>query len=241
MRKNYVKKGLAAVIIILFIFMSINPSSGNMMSSDDTTPPVTTHTLDPAEPDGLNGWYVSDVTVILNATDDMSGVKEIIYEVDGDQGIIKGDSGTFTITKEDDGEDVLVKYWAVDNAGNVEFRNSFTIDMDQTPPYVEITWDYTGKRPPYLFIFTATATDATSGMERVDFYFNAIVQKTVYGPGPEYVWSLLYIPVPSAIFWVTAYDMAGNMAIDILKPSYLDIKLFSNYIFFRTAFSRGNW
>jgi len=42
-------------IIILFVTMSIVPSSGNTAFNDDTIPPVTTCTLDPPEPDGLNG------------------------------------------------------------------------------------------------------------------------------------------------------------------------------------------
>jgi len=195
------------------------PSPKNIVFNNDTMPPVTIHTLDPPEPDGFNGWYVSDVTVTLNATDDMSGVKEIIYRIDGDQGIISGDNGTFTITDDDDGDDVLVEYWAVDNAGNVESRNSFTIDMDQTPPLIDLTYTYewTCFRGLWLFIFEANATDFASGMERVEFYLNDVVQEIVYGPGPEFIWSLLYCPIPCAIFWATAYDMAGNNDFDTIK------------------------
>ena len=39
----------------------------------DATPPRTTHELDPAEPDGDNGWYTSPVEVTLNATDNDGG------------------------------------------------------------------------------------------------------------------------------------------------------------------------
>ena len=189
MRKNLVKKGLALVIITLFIGMSITPSSGNIISSNDTTPPVTTHTLDPPEPDGLNGWYVSNVNVTLNATDDMSGVKEIIYEVDGGQGIIKGDKGTFTITQKYDGDDVLVEYWAIDNSGNKEPRNSFTIDMDQTRPLIDLTYSiehdiYFG----WIWVFYANASDWTSGMDYVEFYKDDVLQATVMGHGPSYEW-----------------------------------------------------
>jgi len=197
MRNDSHKKALVLGIIALFIIMSIAPSSGNMMSSDDTTPPVTTHTLDPPNPDGFNGWYVSNVNVTLNATDDMSGVKEIIYEVDSDQGIIKGDSGTFNITEEYDGNDVLVEYWAIDNADNEESRNNFTIDMDQTKPILDLIYELIGGNQwdGWDLLFTAYASDVTSGMDRVEFYKDDELQETITGPGPEYCWEFHWDPI----------------------------------------------
>jgi hypothetical protein len=191
----------------------------------DDTPPSSGHTLDPPNPDGLNGWYVSDLEVTVSASDpsigcdrEGSGVDYIVYEIDGDQGTIDGDNGIFTITQEDDGDDVLVEYWAVDNVGNEETpHNTFRIDMDQTPPVIDLTYEYTGTAPPYNFIFTANSTDATSGMERVEFHLNAELQKVVSGPGPEYVWELLYVPIPVAIFKSTGYDFAGLFAFDTVR------------------------
>ena len=40
----------------------------------DCIPPTTSCFLDPLVPNGLNGWYVSNITVTLNATDNESGV-----------------------------------------------------------------------------------------------------------------------------------------------------------------------
>jgi hypothetical protein len=158
---------------------------------DDTTPPVSTHTLDPPEPDGNNSWYVSDVNVTLNATDDLSGVKEIRYTINGGaQQVIPGDNGSFILSE--DGDDIYVEYWAIDNSGNAEKKNSFTIDIDQTPPEIEITYEVIGGNPlrGWDFEFTATATDAMSGVEKVEFWYNGVLQDTVYGPGPEYQWTL---------------------------------------------------
>ena len=243
MRKNLVKKGLAVVIIILFIVMSITPSSGNMMSSDDTTPPVTTHTLDPPEPDGFNGWYVNNVNVTLNATDDISGVNHTYYNVNS--GEWKTYTEPFTISE--DGEDILIEYYSVDNAGNVETYKHLTIDMDQTKPVIDLTYEWSGTHSPIEFIFIATANDETSGMERVEFYINSELQEIIYGPGPEYILiKLLYFvrkvialicnleisedfvkffafiayvgPVtPVYIFSAYAYDNAGNMDYDVIK------------------------
>ena len=79
---NSIKKGVVVAVILLFISVSVIPSTGNRVSFDDITPPVTTCTLDPPEPNGNNSWYVSDVEVTLNATDDMSGVNVTQFRVD---------------------------------------------------------------------------------------------------------------------------------------------------------------
>jgi hypothetical protein len=198
----------------------------------DDTPPSSAHSLDPPNPDGLNGWYVSDLEVTLNAADPSigceikgSGVDYMVYEVDGDQGTITGDSGTFTITQEDDGDDVLVEYWAVDNVGNEETpHHTFTIDMDQTPPEIDLTYEWSGTKPPWEFTFTANATDATSGMDYVEFYFNALLQKTEEGPGPIYTYTLLYMPIQNAEFTAIGYDIAGLFAEDVVKDPETNAK-----------------
>jgi len=216
------KKGLIVGIIVLFFGVSVQSVFANDITIsmlDDTIPPVSTHSLDPPEPDGENGWYVSDVTVTLIATDDISGVEEIIYRVNGGTTqTIVGDNGTFLITQADDGDDVLVEYWAYDNAGNEESpHNEFTIDMDQTKPKIDTITEVDDGNPiqGWLMRFTATCEDATSGMNRVEFYLNDKLQSTVYGYGPEYQWEYKYYGDMSIDIRGNAYDNAGNMASDI--------------------------
>jgi len=174
-------------IIFLLVGIAINPSVAVLNSNDDITPPITTHTLDPPTPDGDNGWYVSDVIVTLNATDDMSGVKEIKYKVDGGatQTII-GDNGTFIVNSDKD--NLPIEYWAIDNADNYESHHIFTIDMDQTDPFIDLTFEIIDKGNYAVFVFTANATDSTSKIDRVEYYINDVLQETVTGPGPEYNW-----------------------------------------------------
>ena len=182
-----VKIGLAFGIIALLICMSITPSIG-ISNNDDTTPPVTTHTLEPPEPDGCNGWYVSDVTVTLNATDDISGVKEIYYQVDGSSVVtVPGEVAIFLVT--DDSTMHTIKYWAVDNVGNTEPKNTINFKQDQTYPDLELTYEFeVDPLLGWIFIFTVNATDITSTMDRVEFYLNDVLQETVVGPGPVYQW-----------------------------------------------------
>jgi hypothetical protein len=170
--------------------MSVILSTEIRIFSDDTTPPVTTYTLDPPEPDGENGWYVRDVEVTLNATDDMSGVKEIKYKIGSwSWQTISGDNGTFII--DIDGNDLWIQYYAIDNAGNEESHNSFTIDMDQTVPDAEDIWwetyEIDGK---WFLVISIDCTDATSGMNRVEFYMNEELQERINGSGPNYEWEL---------------------------------------------------
>ena len=172
-------------IIFLLVGISLNPTIA-VFNSDDVTPPVTTYSLDPATPDGNNGWYVSDVNVTLNATDDMSGVKEIKYRVDG--GVIKtitGDNGIFIV--DEDGDNLSIEYWAIDNAENEETHHIFTIDMDQTDPIVDLTYEIIEKEN--LVVLSVTAIDMTSKMNRVEFHVNDVIYETVYGSGPYYIWN----------------------------------------------------
>jgi hypothetical protein len=175
----------------------------------DTTPPVTTYSLDPSEPDGWNGWYVSDVTIMLESTDDVSGVKEIRYCIDGwSEHVIPGDSGSFIL--HGDGDDILVEYWAVDNAGNVETKNELELDIDRTVPEITLTYEHNGKWwEDWVFKFTATATDAMSGMDCVEFYANNELQEIVTGPGPTYTWTIKYLPTCKLLIRATGYDKAG--------------------------------
>ncbi len=193
----------------------------------DDTEPISDYPpmLDPPYPDGLNGWYISDVQVTLNANDPWSnsvssGVKEIRYIINGgSEQVINGSYGSFEIIE--DGDDILVEYWAIDWVGNVETpKKSFTIDIDKTVPEVDLAYEVGGnKLQGWKFTFTAIATDVMSGMDRVEFYLNNELQETVTGPGPEYKWTIKYNPLPKAIFKATAYDKAGLFNSDeIIDP-----------------------
>jgi hypothetical protein len=224
-------------VIALFIGLAFIPSFNavSISKTDDTTPPVTTHSLDPPTPDGDNGWYVSDVNVTLNATDDMSGVKTIFYRIgDGPVRKIQGDNGSFLI--DEDYDNLSIEYWAIDNAENEQTHHTFYIDMDQTKPDIDLTIWIKVKPISFNFmkrnvikswtiILNATATDDMSGMERVEFYLSDVLQDTVYGTGPFYTWSFIYYGNISLHFHAIAYDYAGNMELDeIHEPQWINIK-----------------
>ena len=212
--------------LIINIPLGIDDSQNNNIKKlgigCDNTGPSSTHTLSPATPTGLNGWYVNDLTVTLDATDGtqewQSGVQEIVYKVNGVQKTISGKHGTFKI--EDDGENIAVEYWAIDKVGNQESaHHTFTVDMDQTKPTISLVYEVTGGSPitGYEFTFTATSTDETSSMERVDFYLNSLFEVSVTGSGPTYQWIVELGNVPHVIIRGIAYDMAGNNDFDEIE------------------------
>jgi hypothetical protein len=192
-----------AIVINLAIPYTFNP------------PPVTTISFDPPEPDGENGWYVSNVTVTLNATD-YDGVNATYYRINC--GEWNNYSSPFIISE--DGDDIHIEFYSVDNAGKEEDVKSAWIDIDKTPPNVTVELEVKriGWRK-WLIIITITSHENTSGMDRVEFFLNGGLQSVVSGSGPSYSWSwVMYGDMPFEIK-VIIYDVAGNSAVVIVNET----------------------
>jgi hypothetical protein len=201
MRRSKFKKSMTVVIIILFIGVGITPTIGISNSIDDTTPPVTTITFNPPTPNGENGWYVTDVNVTLNATDDLSGVKAIFYKIPGDDW--KNHSGdSIKILLDYDCLIGIIEFYSVDNNGNQEPINSYEIYIDQEKPEVDLRYEVNSIGPVFgwEYIFTATADDDCSGLDRAEYYLNGTLQETIIGSGPKYKW--YYNSTPQSPFFV---------------------------------------
>jgi hypothetical protein len=187
---------------------------------DDTKPISWIEEMDPPEPDGENGWYVSDINITICAKDpDLapgipgSGVCGFVVN-----GQFYPEDCVTIIIGEDDGDDKRVEYWAVDCVGNQESSHIIVIDMDQTPPTIDLTYEVISGNPiqGWVLEFTATCSDATSGMDRVEFYINDVLQDTSYG-GPTYSWSFQTHGGVNITIKVVAYDIAGNNATKIIE------------------------
>jgi len=145
-----------------------NPSDiYNVSFYVDNTPPATTSTLNPASPDGSNGWYVSDVVITLTSNDTGSGIDTIFYKIgDGEWSEYTGN-----ISLTEDGTHTIY-YYAVDNVGNVEGEKSIEVKIDKTSP--EISYNITGTPGSngwYVsdIVIEAIATDATSGISEIKY------------------------------------------------------------------------
>ena len=88
--------------------------------------------------------------------------------------------------------------------------------MDQTVPNIDLAYEVVGGNAieGWDFVFTATATDDMSGMDRVEFYLNDVLQATVTGTGPTYEWGFTYHGGLTITIKATAFDVAGLDASD---------------------------
>ncbi len=212
--------------------------------------------MDPPEPDGENGWYVSDINITICAKDpDLapgipgSGFCGIYVRVNGGMSqFFSEDCITYLITRKDDKDDVKVEYWVVDCVGNCESSHTFYIDMDQTDPTLDVVYEVVGGNPiqGWELEFLVFANDVTSGMDRVEFYLNGVMQDNETGSGPTYSWRFRYHGGMNIVIKIIAYDIAGNNAswvIDNLKPisyNYCNQNSFLTFQFQLIVFIKNN-
>jgi hypothetical protein len=164
----------------------------------DVTPPVVSVTLNPATPNGANGWYTSNVTVTVNATDNGT-VASRQRSTDGGATWVNANTA-LTISTEGT---TTVLYRATDNGGNVSQVGSVTVKLDKTQPAVAVSGVTDGATVGNSGDVTWTATDATSGIDTV----TATVDGTaVPAATPLALWTL---SLGSHTLVVTATDKAG--------------------------------
>jgi parallel beta-helix repeat protein len=162
----------------------------------DNTNPVTTAYLNPSAPDGENDWYTSNMYVTLVATDATSGVDFTEYNING--GIWTDYIVPFTMSE--DGM-YTVEFRSVDNAGNEETANDVEFKIDTTAPMINLTVEKTGLS---TWLLTATVSDETSGIAKVEFYLDSeYLGEVTTAP---YTWDVSNKGTAQAI----VYDNAGN-------------------------------
>ena len=87
------------------------------------------------------------------------------------------------------------------------------IDIVQAPPEIFFEYEILGDNLVNIWVM---AIDETSGMDRLEIYFNGKLKEIFYGHGDpiidELIMELRYPPVPFIIIKAVAYDTAGNRA-----------------------------
>jgi hypothetical protein len=104
--------------------------SGALQFPDDHDAPVTTHSLDPAEPND-NGWYTDPIAVTLESSDTGgAGVEQTLYRVDGGAPLVySGRPFDYDVQGEH-----LLEYRSIDGAGNAETYKGLTLKLDTRAP-----------------------------------------------------------------------------------------------------------
>jgi parallel beta-helix repeat protein len=128
------------------------PLMARALNKQDETPPITTH-------DYNNLWKNRDFTILLSATDDLSGVAETHYRINN--GIAKSISsdGQPTITIEN-GNNTL-EYWSVDRDENEETPHKILagIKLDKSSPKASIDGTQSAKVGTTLSFDAGNSTD----------------------------------------------------------------------------------
>jgi len=149
---------------------------------------------------GNNNWFVSNVYMELKSYDELSGVKKIFYELNNNPWKKYSKPVNFN----EDGVNII-KYYAVDKAGNKEKLKIEKLSIDKTPPSIELNKKIIGL---YRYKFIAIVKDTTSKIEKVEFYLDDIYQNTVYEKPYEWIWQGYGNYTVTSI----VYDYAGNSA-----------------------------
>ncbi|MCK5291694.1 MAG: hypothetical protein KAR39_06735 [Thermoplasmata archaeon] len=153
-------------------------SYGSDTVTIDTVAPSTSSSL--AGTIGANSWYISPVTVTLNAFDVTSGVQYTNYRIDG--GSWQAYSGSFIVSA--NGIHTM-EYYSVDNVGNVESTKSVQVKIDTVAPSSGSALSGTsGGNGWYTTEVTITlnASDVTSGVLQTNYRIDGGIWQTYNTP-----------------------------------------------------------
>lgn len=182
---------------------------------------------------GQYGWYISNVTVTLAQykTSKESlvieneqwphGVNHTYYKIDDGDWI----EYTSPFSVSEDGSHTI-SYYSTYKDGYIEPVKYATFKIDQTAPSITMSVEKTGFRQ---WVFTATASDETSGMAFVQCYIDYMWYGNITAPGP-YQWN--WAGKGNHTVAGIAYDNAGNSAENDVVFSYTLSEIFSQRFWF---------
>jgi len=197
----------------------LTESTHSMSFGVDTAAPTTAMSLSGTS--GANGWYISNVTVSLTATDAMSGVAVLTYRIDNGSWLAY--SGSILL-----GEGRhLLEYGSSDVAGNVEIIHSRNIAVDLSPPVSSVVLSGTqGANGWYLsdVTVTLTATDSVSGVASISYRLDG-------GGWNSYTGPFSIAQGGTHVLEFVSVDMAGNRGrvvrdsvhVETSKPYFLSL------------------
>jgi hypothetical protein len=169
---------------------------------------------------GLNGWYISDVTVATGCFDSVSSPM-FIYSSDQYQ------------TANTTGQ--VFNGYCTNSAGLTTNAAPLTIKLDKTAPTAEITAPQNNETLRGTYNIAASATDDVSGIERMEFYHENLPTLICSDNNPSNGFSCNWdsTSVVDGVhqLYVIAYDKAGNqvesihlnVAVDNTAPTVLNV------------------
>ena len=170
----------------------------------DSKPPVSRIQFDKQKTNYKKGiFYTSDsLSVSFEATDAMSGVEDVYVSVDGDAyGPFKG---TLNLDRE---KGYLIKYYSVDNTGNVEPLHEITLSVDKNPPVskLKITGEEYENILPGNALLSIDASDSISGVKQT--YIS--IDDSVFKPYSSKI-NTAYLSQGEHKLWYYSVDQVNN-------------------------------
>jgi hypothetical protein len=194
------RKVLAASLILLFLGLPLataqQPTPQPLTAAQILFPPGIHLHFDGTH--GAHNWFTS--TVNFSITLDNGTIVHWIF-ISLDNGSFVPYTAPIAIIKEG------ASYLSIDIADEnyTEYRENYTVSIDKTPPTITLS----KKKIASRYTFTADAQDTTSGMWRVEFRLDNVLQKNVTAPPYTWTWQGTGHHTVTA----TAFDMAGNTAV----------------------------
>ncbi len=184
----------------------------------DTTIPFTTYTLEGTV--GKNDWYISDVTLVLTASDNQSGVTDTFYKINNGTWNEYNLPVSFTL------DDIYsIQFYSMDNVGNVEaIKGPFFLMIDQSSPSITLT---SQRNSAFEINFIADASDFPSGVNNVFFLIDGELHWNDTEPPYEWTWTGMGHHNMTAI----AFDKAGNWKLNSISTSLEQIQRINSPLF----------
>lgn len=173
----------------------------NIQSTMDITSPNTNISLNGRL--GNAGWYLSNVTVTLNASDDMSGINYTKYRINS--GAWYAYTIPFNVSTAGMNN---MSYYSVDNSNNIEQTQYQIIKIDKTVPAAIASLNAVSITPTNI---NWTWTDpSTNDFSHVMIFINSIF-KTNVTKGTKYYNATDLIPNTAYRISTHTVDIAGNI------------------------------
>ncbi len=203
-----IRKGIALIVMLLFVGISISSSTGSIIYPNKTKPLGVTISFDPPEPDGDNGWYKTCVDVYFMG-DNGTIIDYIMIRIDGGSWQTVPGASVYLCLEGITSYDFI----AVDTDGGQWYFGPYEFKIDTNPPVADyIGWQAYKEGEFWYVDLTASAVDAISGMDRVECFIEDEHCETIEGSGPDYVFTFQW---SKKIFgkWLffKHYDRAGNL------------------------------
>lgn len=182
--------------------MSNRESEKSLVVKVDSAPPVTEINVQGTK--GQGDWYLSSLIVILNATDNESGVDSTWYSVDASVTALY--SSPIIVTSE--GYHNIVAY-SIDLVGNSGPINIAQVSVDRDPPELAINEANGSVFTSLPVIITWTASDSVSGLDHIEISVDGGSLTRL--PATRRQHSISGLSDGSHILSLFAFDKAGHI------------------------------